>query len=201
MNVHGARGPFLACARAAQFAAEPAAERGARVAPLPRSEPPMSESAFPPCDLPGFLQLCAGEWLALRSSLALAEGGAEESWHRSERGELRFAYLAPEGPGDPGGLAISPPQGPTRRLRFTEDGRFHDEDATGGEGTRGDWRLWPDGSLELGLRLGELEVRERIWFTQPNLRLRSSVERRADGSPDRASFSSEIRRVSRPPAP
>jgi hypothetical protein len=44
-------------------------------------------------------------------------------------------------------------------------------------------------------------VRERIWFTKPNLRLRSSVENHADGRPGRASFSSEIRRVSRPAAP
>ena len=42
------------------------------------------------------------------------------------------------------------------------------------------------------------ELRERIWFNKPNLRLRSTVEQRADGSLGRASFSSEIRRVSRP---
>lgn len=160
----------------------------------------MSESAFPPSDLTGFLQLCAGEWLALRSSLALAETETEtetdESWHRSERGELRIAFLAPKDLEDPGGLEIAPPQRPTRQLRFLKDGRFRD-----GEGGEGSWRLWPDGSLELELRVGEREVRERIWFTQPNLRLRSSVERWMDGSPGRASFSSEIRRVSRPPAP
>ena len=164
----------------------------------------MSESAFPPSDLTGFLQLCAGEWLALRSSLALAEteteteaeAEADESWHRSERGELRIAFLAPKDLEDPGGLEIAPPQRPTRQLRFLKDGRFRD-----GEGGEGSWRLWPDGSLELELRVGEREVRERIWFTQPNLRLRSSVERWMDGSPGRASFSSEIRRVSRPPAP
>jgi len=169
----------------------------------------MSESAFPPSDLPGFLRLCAGEWLALRSSLALAEEGAGqdpeegESWHRSERGELLIAYLAPEGPGQPGGLEISPPQRPTRRLHFLADGRFHDEDsaATAGPRAQGEWRLWTDGSLELKQRQGDREVRERIWFTQPNLRLRSSVERWADGNPGRASFSSEIRRLGRPPAP
>jgi hypothetical protein len=44
-------------------------------------------------------------------------------------------------------------------------------------------------------------VRERIWFTKPNLRLRSTVEHRADGTPGRASFSSEIRRISRPADP
>ena len=55
-----------------------------------------------------------------------------------------------------------------------------------------------DGSLELTLSSGDAEVRERFWFTKPNLRLRSTVESRADGTPGRASFSSEIRRVSRP---
>lgn len=44
----------------------------------------------------------------------------------------------------------------------------------------------------------ELERRERIWFTKPNLRLRSSVEHGAGGSAAQASFCSEIRRVSRP---
>jgi hypothetical protein len=169
----------------------------------------MSESAFPPSDLPGFLRLCAGEWLALRSSLALAEEGAAqdaeegESWHRSERGELRIAYLAPEAAGEPGGLEISPPQRPTRRLRFLEDGRFQDEPsaAAAEPAAEGEWQLWADGSLELTRRQGDREVRERIWFTQPNLRLRSSVERWADGSPGRASFSSEIRRLGQPAAP
>jgi len=170
----------------------------------------MSESAFPPSDLPDFLRLCAGEWLALRSSLALAEEGAGqvaeegENWHRSERGELRIAYVTPEVPGEPGGLEISPPQRPPRRLRFLEEGRFHQEDsaaATAGPGAQGEWRLWADGSLELTQREGDREVRERIWFTQPNLRLRSSVERWADGSPGRASFSSEIRRLGQPAAP
>jgi hypothetical protein len=41
-------------------------------------------------------------------------------------------------------------------------------------------------------------VSERIWFAKPNLRLRSSLAHRADGEPGLASFSTEIRRVSRP---
>ena len=63
---------------------------------------------------------------------------------------------------------------------------------------QGRWLLWPDGSLELVLEQGADQLRERIWFNKPNLRLRSTVEQRADGSLGRASFSSEIRRVSRP---
>ena len=46
----------------------------------------------------------------------------------------------------------------------------------------------------------EAELRERIWFNKPNLRLRSTIEQPADGLPGRASFSSEIRRVSKPAA-
>jgi hypothetical protein len=158
----------------------------------------MTDSAFPPHDLRSFLQLCAGEWLALRSSLALgspAEAEAE-NWHRSERGELLVAWLEPQRSGDAGGLAVTPPGLPTRTLTFQESGGFE------AEGVQGSWQLWPDGSLELLLSHGGRQIRERIWFTKPNLRLRSSVEHRVDGSPGQASFSSEIRRLSRPaPAP
>jgi hypothetical protein len=163
----------------------------------------MTEDAFPPHDLTGFLRLCAGEWLALRSSLTLdaptaAEDG--ESWHRSERGALQILFLEPLGDDDAGGLEIQPPQSPIRRLRFRTAGSYGSEEASGVEGAGGHWQLWPDGSLELCESDGEREIRERLWFTQPNLRLRSTVASRADGSPGLASFSSEIRRVSRPPA-
>jgi hypothetical protein len=160
---------------------------------------PMNDSAFPPRDLRSFLLLCAGEWLALRSCLALGwtegeseeEAGKEGNWHRSERGELAVAWLEPQCAEDAGGLAVTPPDLPTRTLTFKENGTFE------AEGVKGSWQLWPDGSLELRLSKGEHRIKERIWFTKPNLRLRSSVEQRADGSPGRASFSSEIRRVGR----
>ena len=163
----------------------------------------MTESVFPPNDLTGFLQLCAGEWLALRSLMALEmpQGDAEEDrWHQSERGELRVLFLEPLGDGDAGGLEIQPQQHCGRRLRFQAGGTYSSEEAGGAAGPAGDWQLWPDGSLELSQGDGERMIRERLWFTQPNLRLRSIVESRSDGSPGRASFSSEIRRVSRPPA-
>ena len=67
------------------------------------------------------------------------------------------------------------------------------------------WPFWsprppiaPLAPVELVITAEGREVRERIWFTKPNLRLRSTVVTRTDGLPDRASFSSEIRRVSRP---
>lgn len=185
-------------------------------------------SPFPPAEIGAFLRFCAGEWLALRSCFASAaeamaaelaaaeaeadaEAGGEESWHSAERAELQVAFLEPDQAGHPGGLAVTPPGGGRPRLLHFGPGR---SGAMGSEGSfrsddqEGEWRLWPDGSLELRLGTAEGpagdggagEVRERIWFTKPNLRLRSCVEHGADGSPGRVSFSSEIRRIARPAA-
>jgi hypothetical protein len=159
------------------------------------TESSTNAAPFPPQEIGAFLRFCAGEWMSLRSRFALdagLEGENGDEWHSSERGELVVAYLEPEAPGGPGGLRVGPKDGETQELQFSADGAFRNGDQ------QGRWQLWPDGSLELTLSSGEAEVRERIWFTKPNLRLRSTVESRADGSPGRASFSSEIRRVSRP---
>ena len=171
------------------------------------SDTPGTPADFPPASIEAFLRFCAGEWMSLRSELQLGQvsddndDNSEASWHSSERGDLVVTYLEAEGPGaasqDPGGLQVAAKrdgvlQAPTT-LRFGNDGRF----ATSG-GADGGWTLWPDGSLELVLNAEGVEVREKIWFTKPNLRLRSTVETRSDGAPGRASFSSEIRRVSRP---
>ncbi|MEB3321987.1 MAG: phycobiliprotein lyase, partial [Synechococcaceae cyanobacterium] len=176
--------------------------------------------SFPPADLRSFLVCCAGEWLALRSlfapeeEAAAAAGAAEEAeageegetWHSAERGELVVTYLPPEREDEPGGLAITPPvvRGRplvTRHLIFSAGGRFRGAPAAGGDSPEeeGSWQLRADGTLELTVHGEEAVVRERIWFTKPNLRLRSSMEQRHDGRPGQASFSSEIRRV-RPPA-
>jgi hypothetical protein len=72
--------------------------------------------------------------------------------------------------------------------------------ASSQETASGTWQFWPDGTLELGCPAGDCNVSERIWFAKPNLRLRSSLAHQADGEPGRASFSTEIRRVSRPPS-
>lgn len=153
--------------------------------------------AFPPDSIESFLRCCEGEWMNLRSQFNLGDGADGENgdeWHSSERGELVVTYLA-EGEG-PGGLGVGPKGGTQRQLHFASNGSFRSQ----GNGctSEGSWQLWPDGSLELVLCNGKAEVRERIWFTKPNLRLRSTVEHRADGTPGRASFSSEIRRVSKP---
>lgn len=177
---------------------------GSPAAAAPEQAPAAAD--FPPREIGAFLRFCAGEWMGLRSrfqlgeSTAMAEG---DEWHSSERGELVVAYLEPgaggTGADSAGGLEVGAKGEPPSRLLFAAEGSFTVHD---GRGTRqGSWLLWPDGSLELTLSNGDSEVRERIWFTKPNLRLRSSVENHADGRPGRASFSSEIRRVSRPAAP
>jgi hypothetical protein len=102
------------------------------------------------------------------------------------------AFLEPDTPDGPGGLQVGPKDGVAQQLQFSADGAFRNG------AQQGRWQLWPDGSLELVITTEGREVRERIWFTKPNLRLRSTVVTRADGLPDQASFSSEIRRVSRP---
>jgi hypothetical protein len=127
----------------------------------------------------------------------------QEHWHDSARGALLVAYLEPGDPAEPGALQVTPPAldsrpGTPQRLHFEAGGVFERQDQAGNAQSHGIWELWSDGSLELTQAGTDAVVRERIWFTKPNLRLRSSVERRRDGSPARASFSSEIRRVSRP---
>lgn len=165
--------------------------------------------AFPPQEIGAFLRFCAGEWMGLRSQFALGEvveeeGANGDEWHSSERGELLVTFLEPTDDG-PGGLRVGPRNAPPRELLFSADGLF--SSSASGEGSsaagpsgglQGHWQLWPDGSLELWLSRGDREVRERIWFTKPNLRLRSTVERQSDGTPGQASFSTEIRRVSQP---
>ncbi|MCP9943080.1 phycobiliprotein lyase [Cyanobium sp. ATX 6E8] len=164
----------------------------------PSTESRTNAAPFPPQEIGAFLRFCAGEWMGLRSRFALdagLEGENGDEWHSSERGELLVAYLEPETADAPGGLQVGPKDGTAQELQFSADGSFRNGDQ------QGRWQLWPDGSLELSLSSGNAEVRERIWFTKPNLRLRSTVESRADGSPGRACFSSEIRRVSRPAEP
>jgi hypothetical protein len=88
----------------------------------------------------------------------------------------------------------------SQRAYFHADGSFGSA-PDAGQGETGRWTLGPDGCLDLVINQGERQLRERIWFTKPNLRLRSTVEQLASGSPGRASFSSEIRRVPRPAEP
>jgi hypothetical protein len=165
--------------------------------------PTALDAPFPPSGLTAFLALCAGDWLALRSQFLLGGDSSsaaehqENGWHSSERGELRVELLEPCHPGEAGGLVIQAAAAtqPAQVLIFDSGGQFTIEAEPA---LRGQWQLWPDGSLELVCAIDGVERRERIWFTKPNLRLRSCVEHGADGSPARASFSSEIRRLKRP---
>ena len=169
----------------------------------------MSESTtpaipFPPQEIGDFLRFCAGEWMGLNSTFALdgptalaaaddstAGEGEGDEWHTSERGELLVTYLEPQADGQPGGLSQGPKGGLQQQLLFHSDGSYH----CGAD--QGRWQFWPDGSLELVMDAQGQQVRERLWFTKPNLRLRSSVANQGDGNPAHAHFSSEIRRVSK----
>ena len=154
----------------------------------------MSDLPFPPADLDSFLQLCDGRWMSLRSIFQL---DGSDDWHSSERGEL-VMQSAQEGP-----------DGGARWKVCAADGRqlaaMHF--APGGELTleatptdqRGHWQLHGDGCLELTVAAADgASLCERIWFTKANLRLRSTTLVDQDGTPRRASFCSEIRRVTAP---
>ncbi|MFN9644491.1 MAG: phycobiliprotein lyase [Cyanobacteriota bacterium] len=159
-------------------------------------------TAFPPEDILDFLELSAGEWLALRSLLdpdgpepaaeTMELGATSQNWQQADRGELTVSVLEAQGADDWGGLEVSPPAGASVRLRFRRDG------TVGLGDQRGHWRLAADGSLELEVEREGGVVKERIWFSKPNLRLRCTLEQSSAGRPGRASFSSEIRRVRRP---
>jgi hypothetical protein len=123
----------------------------------------------------------------------------DEAWHDSERGEIKVDYLKSANSDAPGGLRVTAPGGNVTTLTFLADGRVLIVSSSQ-ETASGTWQFWLNGILELGCPSEQGMVSERIWFAKPNLRLRSSLAHRADGEPGRASFSTEIRRVSRPPA-
>ena len=149
----------------------------------------MSESSFPPADAAAFLELCAGEWMSLRSGFELSCDG-DDDWHSSERGTVTVRFDA-AGEDALGRLSVEAPGGETTALTIS----------AGAGSSEGVWRFWPDGSVELTLQQGDgIEVQERIWFTRPNLRLRSTTAVDASGQPVQGSFCTDIRRVSKPSA-
>ena len=154
----------------------------------------MSDQPFPPADAAAFIGLCAGEWMSLRSSFELSSGG-DDDWHSSERGELLVRCGAPADEVE-GELVVTAPGGATTTLRFQRDGALAINGASAGQ-----WRFWPDGSMELNLSQPDgTSVQERIWFTRANLRLRSTTATDQEGTPLQGSFCTDIRRVSKPAA-
>lgn len=154
----------------------------------------MSDLPFPPTDLDAFLRLCDGRWMSLRSLLQL---DGRENWHASERGELVLQSAADAANT---GYRLNVCSGDGRELasmRFADDGALL---LNGHQGDQcGQWQLHGDGCLELSLPAANgASLRERIWFTKVNLRLRSTTLVDADGTPRQASFCSEIRRVTAP---
>lgn len=132
--------------------------------------------------------------MSLRSCFELSMEGDDE-WHSSERGELVVGFTATEDHGL-GQLQISAPNGAAAALGFAADGGLSINGSAAGE-----WRFWPDGSMELNLsRSDGSVVQERIWFTRANLRLRSTTAVDSQGVPLQGSFCTDIRRVSKPAA-
>jgi hypothetical protein len=154
----------------------------------------MTDLPFPPTDLGAFLQLCDGRWMSLRSVFQL---DGSEDWHSSERGELVMECV--EGASD-AGPSLEVRNGEGRQLasmRFATDGALVLQASQGDQS--GQWQLHGDGCLELTLPAeAGASLRERIWFTKANLRLRSTTLVDRDGTPRQASFCSEIRRVTAP---
>ena len=154
----------------------------------------MSDLPFPPEDPTAFLALCAGEWMSLRSRFALSDG--DDDWHQSERGEVTVRFESSESSSLLGQLVVQPLESPASRLDFGSDGGLTVQ-IQGGE-QHGQWRFWPDGSLELTMTSADgAVVQERIWFTRLNLRLRSTTAIDAEGAPQQGSFCTDIRRVSK----
>ena len=154
----------------------------------------MSEPIFPPIDPSAFLALCDGEWMSLRSRFELSADG-DDSWHSSERGELIVRFVPAED-GTHGELLVEASVGATTRLGFDRDGGL----AVDGQSS-GQWRFWPDGSMELTLHRSDgAVIQERLWFTRANLRLRSTTAVDDSGTPLEGSFCTDIRRVSKPAA-
>jgi hypothetical protein len=154
----------------------------------------MSDTSFPPADLGSFLQLCDGRWMSLRSSFQL--DGSDE-WHSSERGEL-VMQSAQVGADAGARLQVFAADGrQLAAMHFAPGGVL--TLAASPTDSSGHWQLHGDGCLELTLPGADgASLRERIWFTKANLRLRSTTLVDRDGTPRQASFCSEIRRVTAP---
>ncbi|EAQ68052.1 putative phycobilin lyase [Synechococcus sp. RS9909] len=154
----------------------------------------MSDLPFPPADLGAFLQLCDGRWMSLRSLVQL---DGSDDWHSSERGEL-VMQSAQEGADGGASLMVCAADGRQLAAMHFAPGGVLTLAASPTDQT-GHWQLHGDGCLELTVPGADgASLRERIWFTKANLRLRSTTLVDQDGTPRRASFCSEIRRVTAP---
>ena len=159
------------------------------------SATPVAEMPFPPTNLQEFLQFCDGRWMSLRSTFAL---DGSEDWHNSERGEVAMRHQSDATGAE--ALEVTDDKGRTlSALSFAVDGGLKREGVGAMAAASGHWQLRDDGSLELNVPASEgALVLERIWFIKPNLRLRSTTLVDSHGTPQQASFCSEIRRVSAP---
>ena len=94
----------------------------------------MSDQPFPRRSA-AFLNLCAGEWMSLRSSFELSSGG-DDDWHSSEQGvAVGFTATPDAGPGQ---LRVSAPAMLRRFWPLRNDGGLTIDGSAAGR-----WRFWP----------------------------------------------------------
>ena len=102
-------------------------------------------TSFPPKDLAGFLDLCAGSWISLRSHFEL--GNSDTGWHCSQHNYINVKRIAESAERCLGGIALKPPKGPEQELYFLADGRFNLKGAQQASGARN----FRSGNLELNI--------------------------------------------------
>lgn len=174
-------------------------------------------------DVTDFFRASAGRWFSQRNRLDLtgrrAEGG---------RSEVEIACLAADDPRAVGlcrlggidperaagalliewkgaldfdtktyagrSLLVSVPDAPG-----SEQGDLVAQNGAGGEPMVGRFRMGEDDALTLLTCQGAVEIKERLLFASPNLRLRASVVTGPDGL-SVTTFCSEVRRAEAPPA-
>jgi hypothetical protein len=113
---------------------------------------------FPPSTIEAFLSSCAGDWIALRSQFApITPSQEDETWHDSERGEIKVDYLAPATSEAPGGLRVTAPGGNVTTLTFLAEGQALIV-ASSQETASGTWHFWPNGILELDCPAEDVKV-------------------------------------------
>lgn len=155
----------------------------------------VADFPFPPASLADFLQLCDGRWMSLRSTFAL---DGSDDWHNSERGEVAMRHQ-PDASGVTTLIVSDADAKVLSTLHFGADGGLQRQGEASLAGASGRWDLRQDGTLELSFPAQDgAVVLERLWFTKVNLRLRSTTLVDAQGTPQQASFCSEIRRVTAP---
>jgi hypothetical protein len=164
-----------------------------------------------------FFAMSAGKWFSQRTSHLLADRASEQ-----QKSEIVIELLAADRPevvtlGQQQGIVptmgllvsgqgmadwSAPKNVPLKNnvailVPVPETGRIFCA-LGGGELLQGTFALAADEALTLLLAGESYSIEERLWFASPNLRMRTTVQKGADGM-QRASFCTEIRMNVEPP--